>query len=459
MFSKEIPRRHDIQNSGEKLMIRSKVAVTKYRKPLESLRQCVEMSEGFQNLPKAAKVFIKPNIVLWSDVADFPKWGMITTSRVVEDVVTILAERGVSDISIGEGPVLLDPKDRDVTDRAFAGLGYQSLRKRYGVKLLNLHRLSYERINLGDGVDLNFSSDFVSSDFIVNVPVLKTHSQTVVSLGIKNLKGVIDVKSRKMCHSADPKKDLHYMVARLANALPRALTILDGIYTNERGPGFDGKMRRSDLLVVSSDVLAADKVGATLLGYSPSDVPHLVHAAANQNRPVDLSDVELAGESIDDLKLKLQYEFSYNDTNNLPLFMAKKGIQGISIPKPDTTLCTYCFTMTGIIIGSIAQAWDGKPWEGVEVLTGKIMRPTPGMNRTILIGKCMYQANRNNPDIKEMIAIKTCPPSKKEVVKALKEAGIAVKPALIEHPENAPSLSYKKYLGNTEFDESFFTIR
>ncbi|MGC8659152.1 MAG: DUF362 domain-containing protein [Desulfomonilaceae bacterium] len=440
-------------------MTLSKVAVAKYTNNLESLRKCIDLSEGFKNLPPFAKVFIKPNIVLWSDISDFPKWGMITTSRMVEDVVTLLAERGVQNISIGEAPVLLDPRDKDVTDRAFAALGYRTLRKRYGVKLLNLHRHQYERIDIGEGLVLNFSSHFIDSDFVINIPVLKTHSQTVVSLGIKNLKGVIDIKSRQICHSGDPKRDLHYMVARLADALPDSLTVLDGIYTNERGPGFDGKMRRSNLLAVSRDVLAADKVGAMLLGHSPSSVPYLVHAAANKNRPQDLADVEVIGSNIDDIKLKLQYEFPYNETNNLPLFMAKRGIKGVSIPKPDTTLCTYCFTMMGIIIGSIAQAWEGKPWEEIEVLTGKIMRPKPGMKKTVLIGKCMYQANKDNPAINYMIAIKTCPPSKKDVVKALKEVGIPVAPRLIEHPENAPGLIYKKYIGNSDFDESFFTIQ
>ncbi|MGP8283693.1 MAG: DUF362 domain-containing protein [Desulfomonilaceae bacterium] len=436
-----------------------KVAVLKYEKPVESARRAVELSDGLCDLPKNAKVFIKPNIVLWSDIKPFPKWGMITTSRIVDDVVTILVDHGVKDISIGEGPVLLNPKDKNVAMRAFDGLGYTVLAKRYGVNLINVHRRPYETIDLGDRVRLNFSKDFIESDFVVNVPVLKTHSQTVVSLGIKNLKGVIDVSSRKKCHSADPVKNLHYMVARLVGALPASLTILDGIYANERGPGFDGKMRRTDLLVASSDVLAADMVGAALLGYTPSDVPYLVHAAADQNRPLDFSDIEVKGASIKDLNLKLSYEFDYNDDKNLPLFMAKKGIRGVSIPKPDTTLCTYCFTITGLIIASIAQAWNGTPWDQVEVLTGKIIKPSPGMNKTILMGKCMYQANKDNPEIRNAIAIKTCPPSKKEILKALHEAGIPVEPSLIEHPEKAPSLSYRKYLGKSEFDESLFTIQ
>jgi len=39
-----------------------------------------------------------------------------------------------------------------------------------------------------------------------------------------------------------------------------------------------------------------------------------------------------------------------------------------------------------------------------------MMKPTPGKKKTILIGKCIYQANKDNPDIQEMIAVKGCPP-------------------------------------------------
>jgi uncharacterized protein (DUF362 family) len=221
-------------------MTRAKVAIVKYEKPLESVRQVVDLAGGLDDIPRRAKVFIKPNIVLWTDFQPFPKWGLITTSRVIEDTVVLLKERGVDNITIGEGPVLLDPKDKDLVLNAFEGLGYGTLKKRYGVKLINVFRRPYEKVDLGDGVQLNFNSDFLESDFSVNVPVMKTHSQTVVSLGIKNIKGMIDVNSRKKCHSSDLQKDLHFMVARLADRLPPSFTILDGIFTNERGPGFDG---------------------------------------------------------------------------------------------------------------------------------------------------------------------------------------------------------------------------
>ena len=59
------------------------VAIVKYEKPLESVRKAVELCQGLDHLPPRAKVFIKPNIVFWTKAVNFPKYGVITTSRIV----------------------------------------------------------------------------------------------------------------------------------------------------------------------------------------------------------------------------------------------------------------------------------------------------------------------------------------------------------------------------------------
>jgi len=440
-------------------MDRKKVSVVRYDTPIESVRRAVDLCNGLENASDAGtKVFIKPNIVFWTTKVAFPKWGVITTSRVVHDMVILLKERGIDDITIGEGTVVYDPKDRETTSHAFEMLGYNTLKKRYGVKVINVLERPFEKVDLGDGVQLNFNTDILHSDFVVNLPVLKTHAQAVVSLGIKNIKGTIDVNSRKKCHSADPEKDLHFMVSRLSDKVPPGLTLLDGIYTNERGPAFDGKIRRSNLLVASTDTLSADKVGAKILGYETSQVPHLAHAAAKRKRPTDLSDVEVIGEKLPDVSMNLQYSFAYNEASTLPITMEKMGIKGISYRKYDLSICTYCSMLTGMILAAIAMAWRGEPWDDVEILTGKIMKPTPGRKKTILIGKCLYQANKGDTNINDMIVVKTCPPSPEAVVNALHEAGVQVDPQIIMNIDMAPGFFMRKYEGKPEFDESLFRI-
>jgi len=434
------------------------VAIVRYEKPLESVRKAIDLSHGLDHLPNKAKVSIKPNIVFWARHIPFPKWGVLTTSRVVEDMVILLKERGIEEITILEGIGTYDPRDQEIPAHAFENLGYNVLKKRYGVKVLNVFERPFKKMDLGAGVMLNFNEDVLQSDFLVDLPVLKTHSQAVVSLGIKNLKGLIDVPSRKKCHSPNPKKDLNYMIARLANRIPSSLTLLDGIYTTERGPYFEGRLRRSNILIASSDIFSADKVGAKVLGYDPCEVPHLVHAAKDFGRPVDLSDVEVVGERIEAVASRHEYAFPYTDDGTLPKPFEKLGIKGLSCRKYDHTICTYCSGFTTVLLRAIADAWREEPWDDVEILTGKIMKPTPGKKKTILIGKCMVQANKNNADIKEMIAVKGCPPDLKEAMKALHQAGIDVSPTFFENMDMDAGFFMKRFEGNPEFEESFFRV-
>ena len=436
------------------------VAVVRYEKPGDSVRKVVDLSEGLGHLPADASVFIKPNIVFWSRFGPFPAYGVITTSRVVEDMVILLKERGIQKIVIGEGIVLFDPRDRETPAHAFETLGYNTMKKKYGVEVVDLFERPYEKVSFRDRTTLNFSTDFLQTDFVVNIPVLKTHAQTVVSLGIKNLKGTIDINSRKKCHSADTEKDLHYMIARFQEILPAGFTLIDGIYTNERGPGFDGKIRRENLLMGSRDVLSADKVGAMVLGYDPSEIPYLAQTAREAGRPVDLSDTIVVGEKIETVASKHQYSFPYtpDESQALPIPMKRMGIKGLSFRKYDHSMCTYCSLLNGMILTSIAQSWEGKPWDDVEVLTGKIMIPTPGKKKTILIGKCMYQANKSNPDIKEMFAVKGCPPSMTQIVEAFQNAGIPIRPDIFEAKEQLLAFFMKKYDGKPGFDMTLFRV-
>jgi uncharacterized protein (DUF362 family) len=442
-------------------MSRSKVAIVRYEEPLASVRKAIDLCGGLDHLPAQAKVFLKPNIVFWTKVVAFPKWGVITTSRIIEDVVMLLKERGIDDITIGEGVVVGDPKDKDTPAHAFETLGYGNLKKRYGVKAINVMERPFEKVDLGDGVELKFNTDIINSDFVVDLPAMKAHNQTVVSLGIKNLKGTIDIPSRKRCHSADPEKNLNFWVARLADKMPPMLNLIDGIYTLERGPAFDGKMRRSNLLVASPDILAADMVGAGVLGYKPAEVPHLVHAAANHKRALDLSDIEIVGEKLEAVASPHEYDFPYSDTEEgtMPVPLSKQGIKGLFYRKYDLSMCTYCSGLNGLILTAIRYAWKGEPWDKIEVLTGKMMKPTPGMRKTILLGKCIHKAHKDNPDIQEAIPIKGCPPQPKDIITALHKAGIEADPGLFDQIDQLPGFFMARYADNPEFDESFFQIQ
>ena len=441
-------------------MSKSKVSIVKYEKPLESVRKLVELVNLFDEIPKDAKVFIKPNIMYWNRFSNFPKWGVITTSRIIEDVVVLLKEREIDDISIGEGIATTDIKDTETALDAFEKLGYNLLKERYGVKLINVFERPFEKIDLGTGFNVNFSSDALTADVVINIPVLKTHGQATVTLGFKNLKGLINNASRKKFHSDDPEKDLHYNVAQLPNKLKKVLTIYDGLYTLERGPAIDGKAHRKDILVASSDILSADMVGSKLLGIEPDNVPHLVQAAKDRKRPMDLSDVEIVGEKLEDLASHHEWDFIYIE--DLPLPFKRIGVKGLKYHKYDSSLCTYCSGINGILLMIIKSAWQsrkGKPFDNVEFLTGKLMEPSPGMNKTILIGQCQYNKNKDHPNIKEMIPIRGCPPNTDDVITAFSQIGIKLPTTLFQNVNKGAGSLMAKYKGRPEFEESFFQVK
>ncbi|TFF91702.1 MAG: DUF362 domain-containing protein, partial [Promethearchaeota archaeon] len=153
-------------------MAKYQVSVLEYKEPYESIKNLIDLINGLDNVPKNSKIFIKPNVVYWNRHCDFPKWGMITTSRVVEDVVKILVEKGFSNISIGEGIITEEKDDEETVKDAFQSLGYYTLRERFGVKVLNTFDRPFERIYLTEEVSAKMNADMIHSDFLVNLPVL-----------------------------------------------------------------------------------------------------------------------------------------------------------------------------------------------------------------------------------------------------------------------------------------------
>ena len=436
-------------------MSKNLVSVVKYEEPLESVRKVIELSNLFDDLPKDAKIFIKPNIVYWSS-GPHPKWGVITTSRVMEDVVTILKEQGIDDITIGEGFGSVE-----AAEDAFKKLGYNDLKERFGVKLINTQDRPYEKIDMGCDFRVNFASDPLKADYIISLPVLKTHSQAVVSLGIKNLKGFISIPSRKKFHSADPIKNLHFNVAKLPNNIPPCLTLIDGIYSLERGPSMDGKAHRTNLLIASKDILSADIVGAKLLGIEPLDVPHLVHIANDRDRSTDLSDIEIVGEKVEAVASHHEWEFIYNEAGDLPLPFYRRQFKGLKYRRYDTSMCTYCSMINGLMLVLLKNAWNGDTFGDIEFLTGKIMEPSAGMNKTILVGQCQYIKNKDHPNINELVPIRGCPPSMDDIKNAFETCGIKVNPLMFQGDgtDAGGIIFLQKYKGKTEFEESFYKLK
>jgi hypothetical protein len=80
------------------------------------------------------------------------------------------------------------------------------------------------------------------------------------------------------------------------------------------------------------------------------------------------------------------------------------------------------------------------------------------MKKTILLGKCMHDIHKDNPDIQECIAVKGCPPTPSSILKALHKAGIDADAGLFENIDQLPGFFLSRYKDRPEFDESFFRV-
>ncbi len=402
--------------------MKNTVAIQKYTESPGSLKNALEGCGGLEKLSSGDSVMIKPNLVTWDSDVPIAPYGVFTTTRLVEDLIMILKEYGCTDISIGEGSVVF--KKNDDTMAAFRGLGYDRLAERYGVKLVDFNASSPFTVEVQDGFKLHIAKEAVETDFFINMPVLKTHGQTKISLGLKNLKGCLKLASKKFCHH--PDLNLDYCFSHIVDYVDPDLTIVDGIYALEKGALHFGNAYRKDIIIASSDPLAADLVAAGSIGYEPEDIDHFVHFAKRHNRSLSLEEYEITGEKLEDHTEPLKWDWSWTEGNTGPGIFAKMGITGVALPKYDETLCSGCSPIANMCNILAISAFKGEPLPKVEILNGKRMQARPGYDTTILLGNCIIKANENNGNIGTAMPVKGCPPAPEDVVNAMKEAGLEV---------------------------------
>ncbi|MCG8402648.1 MAG: DUF362 domain-containing protein [Firmicutes bacterium] len=395
------------------------VSVVQFAEPYQSLRRALDLCGGLQQFSKSDKILIKPNLVSWDFDLPFPPYGVVTTSVVMAVLVRILAEEGFNNITIGEGPLMV-PKT--VGRAMFKELGYPRLRDRYGVEFVDFNEEKFVKVDCG-GVELSLAEKALEADKIINVPVLKTHNQSKVSLGIKNMKGCLNRKSKMFCHGAE--RDLDHTFPHIAEKLPAALTIIDGIFGLAKGPGPTGKAERLNLLAASRDTLAADVVGAALLGYRAGEIKHLAYFAGRSGGGTDLNDIEVRGDDVEKHKKFLSYDWEWTPENTGPVGYAKRGITGLAVRKYDNTMCTGCSMLFNPLLIMFMSAYRDKPFPNIEVLSGKVQKASPGFDKTVLFGKCACELNKDNPNINKAIAVKGCPPDLTEFEKAMRAEGVA----------------------------------
>lgn len=148
---------------------------------------------------------------------------------------------------------------------------------------------------------LEIASEALEADVIINLPKLKTHCQMLLTLGVKNMYGLI-VGQRKVewHHMAGVDRETFAsLLLDIYTAAGPALTILDGVWGMEgRGPS-NGTPRKLDIIAASGDAVALDAVVCRILGVSPGMYPLYRAAAVRGIGEADLSKISFPGLSPD----------------------------------------------------------------------------------------------------------------------------------------------------------------
>lgn len=131
----------------------------------------------------------------------------------------------------------------------------------------------------------------------LNMPKLKTHSMSTVTLGVKNQFGLIAQEDRIKDHNWK----LHQKFADIFSLVSPDFTLVDGLYAVNYGhypaEGLaEESVERLGILIGGPDTLAVDAVGADLLGFAPAEVEHLRLAAETGKGTIDLDAIEVEGD-------------------------------------------------------------------------------------------------------------------------------------------------------------------
>jgi len=145
------------------------------------------------------RVLVKPNV----GRATPPGLGITTHPEVVAAVIEFVAKQQPARLALGESPIIGVKAIEAMEVAGIAAVGRER-----GVELLDLDDGPPLEVAVPNGRILEFvklTSKWKEFDFVVSVPVMKTHMHTRVSLSLKNMKGVVSVS---YTHLTLPTSDL-----------------------------------------------------------------------------------------------------------------------------------------------------------------------------------------------------------------------------------------------------------
>lgn len=250
--------------------------------PAANVRRCLAALGGMERFVRPGEsVLIKPNVG-WDRI---PQQAANTDPEVVAELVRLCRAAGarrvvVTDISCN------DPR------RCFARSGIAAAAGAAGAQVIESHRLVLVPAALaGLAAGLEVIEELFKADRVINVPVVKHHSLSRVTLGMKNWYGVLG-NGRNRLHQAIDRS-----IAELGAAFRPTLTVMDATRVLLRnGPqgGSLNDVKAVEAVAAGTDPVLCDAWGAAQLGHAPQSLPFLELAQQRGLGRADLRAVQQA---------------------------------------------------------------------------------------------------------------------------------------------------------------------
>jgi uncharacterized protein (DUF362 family) len=170
---------------------------------------------------------------------------------------------------------------------------------RNGIEFINLRHVKDKvKLAVPDGEALKTVTvpRIVTESSVISAAKLKTHMATTVTLGMKNMFGLLPDKFKGKYHA----KGISDVVVDINAVVKPVLTVVDGFVGMEgRGP-VDGDPVRMDLIVAGSDVVAVDATCCRVMDFDPHKIKHIRRAYERGLGEID--DVTVVGERVENVK-------------------------------------------------------------------------------------------------------------------------------------------------------------
>jgi uncharacterized protein (DUF362 family)/Pyruvate/2-oxoacid:ferredoxin oxidoreductase delta subunit len=242
---------------------------------LDALRQTVKAClEPLGGLPRFVKpgmrVLLKPNLLAAAEEEQ-----AVTTHPMLVRAVAELVQAAGGRVLIGDSPAGPISGNAEVMHKS----GMLAAAEACGASLVPFESVVWKQ---NQGADYFIARPVLEADLLINLPKIKTHSQTLYTGAVKNLFGVIPGERKMEVHIRAPgAQDFGRELVNLLELVTPALTIQDGIHGQEgNGPGAGGTPHAYGCLAASTDPVALDTVIAQAMGFGPGAVLHLVQAGA-----------------------------------------------------------------------------------------------------------------------------------------------------------------------------------